>query len=152
MRGQFEPVKELLPPFAPTRASFPCPALLALASRASLGGARESILGAMMAVRLAAGMRPPYPLERGVRALRAEGARLWLDALTLPAKTRTALLRAFATSAGDDPAATADALAQVTDVTAPHLDRAARSELVRLGEGLREQAVLLAGARDRPVE
>lgn len=141
-----------MPPFAPSRASFPCPALLAASARAPLGGAREALLGAVMAVRLAHGMGGRDGLAREVRGARAEGARLWLGALTMPARARAALLRAYAATAGDDPAAAADALAQVTEVTAPHLDRAARSELTRLGEALRGVTAPLAGVRDRPVE
>jgi len=105
-----------------------------------------------MAVRLVQASRPPLPLDPTVRAARAEAARQWLIALTLPARTRTALQRAFATSASGDPAGAADALEAVTEVTAAHLDRAARSELVRLVTVLRTDASQLAGVRERPVE
>ena len=125
---------------------------MAAAARAPLGGARESLLGSVMAVRLACGMRPPFPLAAPARTQRAEAARAWLAALTVPAKTRTALLRAFAATAGNDPSQAADTLAQVTEVTAPHLDRGARSDLVRLIEGLRASPAMLAEARDGPVE
>lgn len=151
MREHLERVKEHLPPYAPSRASFPCPRLLALAARATLGGARESLLGAVMAARLAESMCRPYPVEGAARRTRAEAARLWLGALTLPAKTRTALLRAFAATAADDGASAADALVQVMEVTAPHLDRGARSELVRLSDELRGAGSVLAGPRDRPI-
>ena len=77
---------------------------------------------------------------------------MWIGALTLPAKSRTAILRAFAASAGEDPAVAADALDAVTEVTAPHLDRAARSELSQLAERLRDAGNQLAGARGIPVE
>lgn len=142
---------DVAPPFAPQRAHFPCPALLALAARATLGGARESLLGVVMAVRLTEGLRAPTQLPSGAREQRAEGARQWLAALTLPAKARTALLRAFATSAANDLQGAAEALAAVTEVTAPHLDKGARLELVRLTEALRTEAQLLAGVRERPV-
>ena len=141
---------DAVPPFALPRALPPCPALVALAARASIGGARETLLGAVMAVRLLEGLCPPYPLPRAARAMRAEAARLWLGALTLPARPRSALLRAFAASAIDDRGAAADALAAVTDITAPHLDRASRSELARLGERLRDDRVL-AGVNVRTV-
>jgi hypothetical protein len=134
--------------YAPERATFACPALLAQAGRAAIGGARE----ALMAVRLVESIRPPRPLDPAVRAARAEGARQWLIALTLPARTRTALQRAFATSASGDAAGAADALEAVTEVTAAHLDKAARSELVRLVTVLRTDALQLAGVRERPVE
>jgi hypothetical protein len=145
-------VPDTVPLFATTRASFPCPGLLALAARAGLGGAREVLLGALMAVRLASGMRSPYPLPTPARHARAEGARVWLGAITVPAKSRAALLKAFAASAGSDRSVMADALGGVTDITAPHLDRVARSELVRLADDLRAEGVLLAGAPDGPVE
>ncbi len=105
-----------------------------------------------MVVRLLNGLRAPMSLEAPVRAARAEAARQWLIALSLPAKARTAFQRAFAISASEDPAGAADALEAVTEVTAPHLDRSARSEMGRLVASLRSGAVQLAGVRERPVE
>jgi len=151
-RRHFPAVPQPAQPYAPERATFACPALLAQAGRAAIGGAREALMGAVMAVRLVQASRPPLPLDPTVRAARAEAARQWLIALTLPARTRTALQRAFATSASGDPAGAADALEAVTEVTAAHLDRAARSELVRLVTVLRTDASQLAGVRERPVE
>jgi hypothetical protein len=145
-------VSDVQPPFAPARAQFPAPGLAAAAARAPLGGPREALIGALMAARLALGMRPPHPLPAAVRRLRAEHASTWLGALTLPAKVRSALLKAYAASATSDRHVMADALVGVTDVTAPHLDRVARSDLVRLGESLRRDSGLLAGVADRPVE
>lgn len=139
------------PRFAPVRATFACPALLALAGRSGIGGARETLLGAVMAVRLVSGLRPPFPLDPAVRTARAEAARQWLAALTVTAKARTAFLRAFATSATGDPVSAADAIDAVTEVTAPHLDKASRSELSRLALSLRADGALLAGVRERPV-
>ena len=109
-------------------------------------------MGAVMVVRLASGLRLPFPLDAAVRESRAEAARAWLVALTVPAKARTAFLRAFATTASGDRNAAADAVEAVTDVTAPHLDRAARLELARLVTGLRTDALELAGPGERPVE
>lgn len=109
-------------------------------------------MGAVMAVRLVHAIRPPAPLDPAVRATRAEAARQWLVAVTMPARTRTALQRAFATSATGDAATAADALEVVTEVTLAHLDRAARAELVRLVTALRAEAAQLAGVRDRAVE
>ncbi len=152
MEPQFPRVSQPLTPFAATRASFACPALLDQAGRAGLGGAREALLGAVMAVRLVAAIRPPRPLDPAVRTARAEVARQWLGALTMPPRTRTALLRAFATSASGDPGAAAEALEAVTEVTSTHLDRASRSELVRLVTALRADASQLAGVRERSVE
>ena len=152
VRPHFARVTQPTPRFAPARATFACPALLSLAGRSGIGGARETLLGAVMAVRLVSGVRPPFPLEASVRAARADAARQWLGALSIGAKARTAFLRAFATSAGGDPTTAADAIEAVTEVTAPHLDKASRSELVRLAQALRADAALLAEVRERPVE
>lgn len=143
---------EAIPLFAPARPTFPCPGLLALAARGGLGGARETLLGAVMVVRLASGMRGPYPLSEEARRARAEGARAWLGAITLPVRARTVLLKAFAASALNDRGVMADAVGGVTDVTAPHLDRVARSELVRLRDALRSEGLVLAGGPSAPVE
>ena len=109
-------------------------------------------MGAVMVVRLASGLRLPVPLDVAVRGNRAEAARAWLVALTIPAKARTAFLRAFATTASGDRNAVAEAVDAVTEVTAPHLDRASRSELARLVAALRADALQLAGPGERPVE
>ncbi|HRN53576.1 MAG TPA: hypothetical protein PK788_08770 [Gemmatimonadaceae bacterium] len=135
-------------PFAPARALFPFPGLAAAAARAALGGPRETLTGVMMVVRLAQGMRLPHPLTVDVRRARAEQAKGWLTAFTLPAKTRTALQRGIAASAQGDRSVMAEVLAGVTDVTAAHLDRVARSELVRLAAELRQDAALLAAPTD----
>ena len=100
-----------------------------------------------MAVRLALGTTPQGALTREARGLRAEGARVWLTALTLPAKARSALLRAYAATASDDPRVVADSLALVTDVTDSHLDRASRAELTRLIATLRDVSGAIAGLR-----
>jgi len=109
-------------------------------------------MGAVMVVRLASGLRPPVALDASAREARAEAARAWLVSLTVPAKARTAFLRAFAATATGDRAAVADAVEAVTEVTAPHLDRAARSELARLVTGLRSDPGELAGASERTIE
>lgn len=139
---------DLLPPFAPPRALFPFPGLAAAAARAPLGGPRETLTAVVMVVRLAQGMRLPHPLPVDVRRARAEQAKAWLSALTLPAKTRTALQRGIAASAQGDRTVMAEVLGGVTDVTAPQLDRAARSELTRLAADLRQDAVALAAPTD----
>lgn len=135
-------------PFAPPRALFAFPGLAAAAARAPLGGAREALAGALMAARLAQGMQLPHPLPVETRRARAEQMKSWLSALTVPAKTRTALLRAIVVSAQGDRTVMAEALLAVTDVTAAHLDRVARSELTRLAEFLRQDALVLAGVPD----
>lgn len=135
-------------PFAPPRALFAFPGLAAAAARAPLGGARETLTGVVVVARLAQGMRLPHPLPVDTRRARAEQMKSWLSALTLPAKTRTALLRAISVSAQGDRTVMAEALSAVTDVTAANLDRVARSELTRLAEFLRQDALVLAGVAD----
>lgn len=135
-------------PFAPPRAQFPFPGLVAAAARAALGGPRETLTGVLMVVRLAQGMRLPHPLTVDARRARAEQAKGWLTAVTLPAKTRTALQRAIAASAQGDRTVMAEVLTGVTDVTAAQLDRAARSEVARLASELRQDAVALAAPTD----
>ncbi len=135
-------------PFAPPRALFPFPGLVAAASRAALGGPREALMGALMVMRLAHGRRLPHPLTIDARRLRAEQAKGWLTAVNLPPKTRTAVQRGLAASAQGDRTVMAEVLLAVMDVTAPHLDRVARSELQRLAEALRQDAVVLAAPGD----
>jgi hypothetical protein len=55
----------------------------------------------------------------------------------VPAVAKVAVARLIETSARNDPAALVAALIKVTDVTAPYLDRAARSELEQLVVALR---------------
>jgi hypothetical protein len=121
------------PPYALAAPVFPFRALAALAGRAPLGGPREIALATLIAARLAAGAAPPVLLALPLRAARAEAARLWLTSVALPASVRVALLKLVDASAADDARAIATALAKVTEVTAPQLDRRARSELARLG-------------------
>lgn len=135
-------------PFAPPRALFAFPGLAAAAARAPLGGAREALTGAVMVARLAQGMRLPHPLPIDTRRARAEQMKSWLSALTVPAKTRSALLRGIVVSAQGDRTVMAEALLAVIDVTAAQLDKVARSELLRLAEFLRQDAVVLAGVPD----
>jgi hypothetical protein len=135
-------------PFAPARAAFAFQGLAAAAARAPLGGGREALTGALMVARLASGMRLPHPLTVDARRARADQAKGWLSALTVPAKTRTALLRGIAASAQGDRTVMAEALAGVTDVTATQLDKVARSELGNLAERLRQDALVLAGGVD----
>lgn len=105
-----------------------------------------------MVARLATGMRGPHPLPAEARRARAQGVAGWLTALAVPTKLRAAIQKAILTSAEEDRRAMADALEGVTDITAPHLDRVARSELARLIAGLRLDPAPLAAVTHRPVE
>lgn len=124
-------------PYALAAPGFRFRALAMAAGRAAVGGPREATLVALLSARLAAGMRPPLALGAAQRARRADAARAWIATLALPAVQKAAAVRLVDASAGTDPAAVAQALAKVTDVTAQWLDRAARSELESLVADLR---------------
>lgn len=124
------------PSFAVAEPLFPFRALAAAAARAPLGGARESLTATLVAARLAVVACGPHALPAALRTARAAAARHWMGALTLPASVRGALVQLVEASAREEPAALSAALsaalAKVTEVTAPHLDRKARLELDRL--------------------
>lgn len=132
-----------LPTFSPTRAGFTCPALLAAAARAPIGGERETLLGVLMAARLAAGLCPDQGLLAGTRGARAEAARGWLTSVTLAAKIRTAVLRCIASSEGEHPQGAAESLLALLELLPTPLDRSTRRELHRLLEALRGAPVAL---------
>ncbi|MFA6167379.1 MAG: hypothetical protein WC700_12250 [Gemmatimonadaceae bacterium] len=123
---------DALPPYALAEPVFPLRALAIATSRAPLGGVRESLMATLVAARLAAASRGPVALSAPLRAERAGAARHWMGALTLGAPLRAALGQLLDATVRDDAPALAAALANVTEVTAPHLDRKARSELDRL--------------------
>jgi hypothetical protein len=120
------------PTFALAEPLFPLRALSAAAARAPLGGAREALTATMVAIRLAAVARGPGALPAALRGARAAAARHWMGALTLPAPIRGALVQLVEASARGEAADLSAALAKVTEVTSPHLDRKARLELDRL--------------------
>jgi hypothetical protein len=128
----------VLPPqsFALATPVFPFRALAALAAKAPLGGARETALATLIASRLVAGTLAPVVLSAPARRKRADAAKLWLSAVALPAPVRTAVGRLVDLSASDDPEAIVAGIANVTEVTAPYLDRHARLELERLAARL----------------
>jgi hypothetical protein len=124
-------------PFALTNSAFSLRAVALAAGRAPLGGPRESVLAALVAARLAVGALPAAKLTPAQRATRADHARTWIGTIALPQVPKVAALRAVELTAKNDLSGLAAALAKVTDVTAPYLDRAARSELESLGAKLR---------------
>ena len=123
---------ETLPPIAVAEPRFPLRALALAASRAPLGGVRETLLATLVAARLAAGAVGPSALPAPLRAERAAAARHWLGALSLSAAIRGALTQLLESTALEQPAGMGAALEKVIEVTAPQLDRKARSELDRL--------------------
>lgn len=138
-RTHFGPVTLPLLPFAMVRATFPCPALLAAAAAAPLGGAREGLVAAVVAVRLAVAMCGAGGLTPAQRATRADAARVWATALSLAPRTRTAVQRVFAASAGADPAVAADALDALLEALAPPPPEAARRQVLRVAKRLRAE-------------
>jgi len=112
-------------------------ALAEAAGRAPVGGPREAVLAALLGARLAAAALPPRPLTTAQRAGRAESGRAWLGTVALQPVPKAAARRLIETTAGSDLGAMAAALAKVTDVTAPWLDREARSAMDSLVQALR---------------
>jgi hypothetical protein len=125
-------------PYTLVAPSFALRSLAQAAGRAALGGPRESILAALVAARLTRGALPGSGLTPAQRSTRADHARNWLGTIALPPVPKVAATRVIELSAKDDLEALAAALAKVTDVTAPYLDRAARLELDSLAAQLRE--------------
>ncbi len=129
---RFVLVTDALPSYALAEPVFPLRALAVATSRAPLGGAREALLATLVAARLASAAQGADALPEPLRAARAAAARHWMGALPLPTALRLALTQLLEASARGDGIALVAALAKVTEVTAPHLDRRARSEMDRL--------------------
>lgn len=119
-------------PYALATPEFRFRGLAALAGRAAVGGPREAALVALLAARLAAGAAPAGGLTPAQRTRRADAARGWVGTLALSPVLRAAVGRVLDASTGGDPAGVSAAIRKVTDVTAPWLDRPARSELEAL--------------------
>src|SRR5207248_2604299 len=117
---------------------FRFPALAALAGRSPLGGQREVALATYLAARLAHDTLPERGVSPETRSERAAGAKSWLSTLALPATVRPALAKLVESSAGS-PELAAQALRNVTTVTANFLDSGARLELKQLAASLGTQ-------------
>jgi len=115
---------------------FSIPALAECAGSATLGGDREMALAAVMTARLMLAALPPTRLAQPERVIRAERARSWLSALTMPQPARMALLRAVDASVASGIEATAS-LRELMQVLTGHLSAAALQELGALAERLR---------------
>jgi len=89
-------------------------------------------MATLVAARLAATAHGPAGLSEAARCERAAAARHWLGALTLPAAVRGAMTQVVDATAKGEADLLAVTLANVIGVTAPHLDRKARSELEQL--------------------
>jgi hypothetical protein len=133
------------PPYAIPAPTFLFPGLAARAARGQLGGDRELALAAFVAARLAAGTTGPAALPPAVRAARAQHARAYFAALSLPPAARVPFARLADAAAGIDAQAVAKALALVLDAAARSLNVAARGELETLG-------AMLDGAKSSTVD
>jgi hypothetical protein len=124
------------PPYSLEPVQFATPALADCAGSAALGGDREMALAALTTARLMLATIPPVLLPEAERLTRAERARSWLSALTMPQPARMAVLRAIDASVagGMDAAAS---LRELMQVLTGHLSPAALSELGTLAERLR---------------
>jgi hypothetical protein len=94
-------------------------------------------MATLVAARMAVTSTGPSAVPAALRGDRATAARHWLGALTLGAPVRAAVAQLLESTVGGDPTILAAALAKVTDVTAPYLDRKARSELDQLMRALK---------------
>ena len=124
-------------PYSLAPPAFRFKSLALAAGRALLGGPRETALAVLIGARLAATTAGPRALPTGIRAARAEAARAWLGTIAVPVVTKVAVARLIETTTRNDSSALSAALEKVTEVTAPYLDRAARSELELLAAVLR---------------
>lgn len=119
----------LSPPYALATPRFRFRALAALVGRSALGGEREVALATLLAARLAVGALPPSPLPQQVRIVRANGARAWFGALAVPPAFRQSLTRLMDATTSVDRDGLEAALRALIDVSAPHLDAPALTEL-----------------------
>ena len=117
------------PPYALSSPRFPFRALAALVGRSPLGGEREIALATLLAARLVVGTLPPNPLPQSVRITRANGARVWVAALALPAQLRQCLTRLLDATTSVDRDGLETAFHTVIEATLPHLDTLATGEL-----------------------
>lgn len=115
---------------------FQLPALADGALAATAGSDREMAIGTLMVARLMLGSLPPILLAQPERALRADRARSWLNALAMPQPARMALVRSLdaTVSGGMDAAAS---VRELMNTLTGHLTAAALLELGALAERLR---------------
>lgn len=124
------------PPYSLEPVLFSVPALADCAGSAAIGSDREMAIGAMMVGRLMLAALPPIQLAQPERAMRADRARSWLSALTMPQPARMALLRAVDASVMSGMEAAAS-VRELMHVLTGHLSPAALLELGALAERLR---------------
>ncbi len=122
-------------PFGLEPLVFPFPALAALAGRLPLGGGREVALAALMAARLAQGLRGATAVGVAERASRASAAKVWLASLALPANTRVPVARSIDATTGTA-LQVAGAIRSLVSAAGAHLDGPSVQELERLARQL----------------
>jgi len=125
-----------LPPYALVTPEFRFRALAALAGRATLGGARELVLGLLLGARLVDGVVGDHPLAPPLRRARMSAAKTWLSSLALPSTTRATLARLAEATAIDDRRALVDIWEAVMAIVTPSLDVPSRAEMRRLSNAL----------------
>ncbi|MDQ2889384.1 MAG: hypothetical protein M3R65_02370 [Gemmatimonadota bacterium] len=124
------------PPYSLDPVLFPIRALAECAAAAAVGNDRAMALATFLVARLMLASLPPILLHQPERALRADHAKTWLSALTVPQPARMALLRSIdATIVGGLEAAAS--LRELINTLTGHLAPAALSELGALAERLR---------------
>jgi hypothetical protein len=126
----------LSPPYSLEPVLFSVPALAECAGSAALGGDREMALAALTTARLMLAAIPPTLLGVPDRTARAERARSWLSALTMPQPARMAVIRAVDASVASGMEAAAS-IRELMHVLTGHLSPAALQELGALAERLR---------------
>lgn len=124
------------PPYSLEPVLFSVPALAECAGSAAIGGDREMALAALMTARLMLAAIPPTLLGVPERTVRAERARNWLSALTMPQPARMAVIRAVDASIASGMEAAAS-VRELMHVLTGHLSPAALQELGALAERLR---------------
>ena len=122
-------------PYSLEPLAFPFPALAALAGRLPLGGGREVALAALVAARLADGLRGAEAMSTADRGGRATAAKVWLASLALPTNTRLPFSRCLESTTGT-PLQVAGALRSLVAAAGPHLDGPSIQELERLARQL----------------
>ncbi len=124
------------PPYSLEPVLFSVPALAECAGSAALGGDREMALAAVTTARLMLAAIPPTLLGISERTVRAERARNWLSALTMPQPARMAVIRAVDASVASGMEAAAS-VRELMHVLTGHLSVTALEELGALAERLR---------------
>lgn len=124
-------------PYALAVPAFRLRPLAEAAGRAQVGGPRETVMAALIGARLATAAVGTQSLTPAQREARADAARNWLGTIALAPGPKAAAAKLIESTRTADPAAMALALDGVTDITAPWLDRGARSALDSLVQALR---------------